>query len=128
MSGGSQGGSPGLVDLMVRGGTIVDGTGNPRFRGDVGVKAGAIVGVGDLSAVRAAQVLDASHLLVAPGFIDIHSHSDFTLLVDARAQSSIGQGVTTEVIGNCGHGCAPIPFNDQAINALQQADARCAKK
>ncbi len=93
---------------MVRGGTIVDGTGNPRFRGDVGVKAGAIVGVGDLSAVRAARVLDASDLLVAPGFIDIHSHSDFTLLVDARAQSSIGQGVTTEVIGNCGHGCAPI--------------------
>lgn len=108
MNGTRRKASPGPVDLMVRGGTVVDGTGNPRFRADVGVKSGAIVAVGDLSAIRAARVLDASHLLVAPGFIDIHSHSDFTLLVDARAQSSIGQGVTTEVIGNCGHGCAPI--------------------
>jgi N-acyl-D-aspartate/D-glutamate deacylase len=100
--------SLGPVDLMVRGGTVVDGTGNPRYRADVGVTSGTIVGMGDLSTIRAARVLDASHLLVAPGLIDIHSHSDFTLLVDARAQSSIGQGVTTEVIGNCGHGCAPI--------------------
>ena len=54
------------------------------------------------------RVLEAAGLWVAPGFIDIHSHSDFTLLADPRAMSSIAQGVTLEVVGNCGHGCAPL--------------------
>ncbi len=96
------------MDLIIRGGTVVDGTGRPRFRADVGVADGMIAEVGDLSTAGAAQILDADGLVVAPGFIDIHSHSDFTLIVDPRAQSSISQGVTTEVIGNCGHGCAPM--------------------
>ncbi len=87
---------------------VVDGTGAPRFKADVGVQDGSIVAIGDLGDVESARRLDATGLLVAPGFIDIHSHSDFTLLVDPRAQSQIFQGVTTEVIGNCGHGCAPL--------------------
>jgi N-acyl-D-aspartate/D-glutamate deacylase len=74
----------------------------------VGVEGGKIAALGDLSSAAAAQELDASGLLVTPGFIDIHSHSDFTLLMDPRAQSSVAQGVTTELIGNCGHGCAPV--------------------
>jgi len=96
------------LDCVVRGGHVVDGTGVPAFAADVGVAGGRIVAVGDLGAVDARRVLDAAGHLVVPGFIDIHSHSDFTLLVDSRAQSAIAQGVTTEVIGNCGHGCAPI--------------------
>jgi N-acyl-D-amino-acid deacylase len=97
-----------LLDVVVRNGTVVDGTGAPRFAADVGVQDGKIASVGDLSKVAAAQELDASDLIVAPGIIDIHSHSDFTLLVDPRAQSSVAQGVTTELVGNCGHGCAPV--------------------
>lgn len=96
------------LDLVVRGGTLVDGTGAPARRADVGVRAGRIVAVGDLAHVEAAPWLEATGLVVAPGFIDVHSHSDFTLLVDPRAQSAIAQGVTTEVVGNCGHGCAPL--------------------
>ncbi len=87
---------------------MVDGTGSPGTQADVGVRHGQIKVVGDLSAVEAGRRLNAIGQVVAPGFIDIHSHSDFTLLVDPRAFSSISQGVTTEVIGNCGHGCAPI--------------------
>ena len=97
-----------MLDLLIRGGTVVDGSGRPGFRADVGVSGGRVVAIGDLDAREAARVLDAGELCVAPGFVDIHSHSDFTLLVDPRAQSAIAQGVTTELIGNCGHGCAPI--------------------
>ena len=87
---------------------MVDGTGASGTQADVGVLNGQISVIGDLSAVEAGRRLNATGQVVAPGFIDIHSHSDFTLLVDPRAFSSISQGVTTEVIGNCGHGCAPI--------------------
>lgn len=96
------------MDLIIRGGEVVDGSVRARFRADVGIRDGKIVAVGDLGAAQAPSVLDAAGAIVAPGFIDVHSHSDFTLLVDPRAQSSIFQGVTTEVIGNCGHGCAPL--------------------
>jgi N-acyl-D-amino-acid deacylase len=102
------------VDLIIRNGQIVDGSGRPRFRGDVGVRDGKIVAVGNLAEVSAARTIDATGQVVAPGFVDVHSHSDFTLLVDPRAQSSIYQGVTTEVIGNCGHGCAPLAAPGEA--------------
>jgi len=101
-----------MLDLVVHGGTVVDGTGGPRFRADVGIEDGRIVAIGGLGDTEPARLLDATGLLVAPGFIDIHSHSDFTLLVDPRAQSQIFQGVTTELVGNCGHGCAPITDPD----------------
>ncbi|TMH60139.1 MAG: D-aminoacylase [Betaproteobacteria bacterium] len=94
------------MDLVIRGGTILDGTGTAPRVADVAVKNGRIAAIGKLKA-NGAQI-DASGLAVAPGFIDIHSHSDYTLLVDPRAVSAITQGVTLEVIGNCGFGCAPI--------------------
>ncbi len=97
-----------MVDLLIQGGTVVDGTGGPPFRADVAIEAGRIVDVGPIEGPVGVPVLDARGLVVAPGFIDIHSHSDFTLVVDPRAVSSITQGVTLEVVGNCGHGCAPI--------------------
>ena len=96
------------TDLIIIGGTIVDGTGGEPFRGDVTIRNGRITEIGTFPKREGVPTLDASGLVVAPGFIDIHSHSDFTLLMDPRAQSSVAQGVTTELIGNCGHGCAPV--------------------
>ena len=107
-----------MIEVLVRGGVIVDGSGAPGRQADVGVGSGKIVAVGDLSHVEGARALDATGLIVAPGFIDIHSHSDFTLLVDPRAQSAIAQGVTTEVIGNCGHGCAPISDPERFVGNI----------
>ena len=102
-----------MLDLVIHGGAIANGTGSPRFKADVGIENGVIVVIGNLADAISAHKLDAAESIVAPGFIDIHSHSDFTLLVDSRAQSSISQGVTTELIGNCGHGCAPITEPDR---------------
>jgi len=96
-----------LFDLILQGGQVIDGTGSEPFNADVGILAGEIIAIGDLSDSDGPSV-DCSGSVVTPGFIDIHSHSDFTLLVDPRARSQVAQGVTTEVIGNCGHGCAPI--------------------
>ncbi len=96
-------------EVVLRGGTIVDGSGAPGVRGDVGIRGDRIVAIApDLTAAGSARFVDASGCVVAPGFIDIHSHSDLTLVIDPTAASAIAQGVTTEVVGNCGHGCAPI--------------------
>ena len=95
-------------DVVIAGGTIVDGTGANRFAGDVGIRNGRIAKIGDLKNVPATRRLDASGLIVAPGFIDIHTHSDRTLLSDGLAQSAIRQGATTHVIGNCGSSPAPV--------------------
>ncbi len=108
-----------MIDLLITNGTILDGTGAPPFGADVLIENGRItdiIPVASTDSTDASRIthhvsrftLDADRLFVTPGLIDIHSHSDFTLLVDPRAVSSITQGVTLEVIGNCGHGCAPI--------------------
>ena len=94
--------------ILVANGTIVDGTGREPFVGDLLVRDGRIAEIGKLQPPPDAVMIDASGLVVSPGFIDIHSHSDFTLFNDPRGVSSITQGVTLEVVGNCGHGCAPI--------------------
>jgi len=95
-------------DLLIIGGRIIDGTGNPWFKADIGIKNGKIVAMGKLRKIDAKQIISAEDLVVCPGFIDIHSHSDFTLLVNPKAESKIRQGVTTEVIGNCGSSAAPL--------------------
>lgn len=99
------------LDLVIAGGTVIDGTGAPRRRADVGVAGGRIVAIGDLSASAPDSVvrIDATGLTVAPGWVDLHSHSDFTLLSDGRARSKVAQGVTTEINGNCGMGGVPLP-------------------
>jgi N-acyl-D-amino-acid deacylase len=91
---------PQPFDVLIRGGKIVDGTGNPWFEGDVAIRGDRIEAVGPLAAETTAhRVIDARGLIVAPGFVDMHSHSDMTLLEDGSAQSKIRQGVTTEVLG-----------------------------
>lgn len=96
-----------MLDLVIRGGTVVDGTGKPARRADVGIHGGRIVEIGDLGTRAAADVLEARDYTVLPGFVDIHTHSDLSLLSDGRARSAIGQGVTTEIVGNCGLGVFP---------------------
>src|SRR5262245_45339867 len=86
-------------DLLIRNGRIVDGSGNPWFHGDVAVRGDRVAAVGRVPPGAARREIDAKGLVVAPGFIDMHSHSDFVLLEDGDAQSKIRQGVTTEVLG-----------------------------
>lgn len=100
-------------EVILRRGTLIDGTGRPRVLADMGIDAGRIVELGDLSGATAAEDIDVAGLAVCPGLIDVHSHSDFTLLIDGRAQSALAQGVTTELVGNCGHGCSPMGDSPQ---------------
>jgi N-acyl-D-aspartate/D-glutamate deacylase len=87
-------------DLVIRNGRVVDGTGNPWFRGDLAIRGDRIIALGQITAdAPARRVIDASGKIVAPGFIDIHSHSDWVLFEDGGAPSKIRQGVTTEVLG-----------------------------
>ena len=105
-------------DLVVRGGTVLDGTGGPAVEADVRISRGRIASIGRYPSPEDATEIDATGLFVAPSFIDIHSHSDFTLLVDPRAVSAVSQGVTLEVVGNCGYGCAPIVDPSLAREAI----------
>ncbi len=89
-------------DLIVRGGEVVDGTGQPPRRADVGVVGDRITAIGDLAAERAGRVIDATGLMVAPGFIDVQGQSGTTLLADGNAESHLRQGITTEIIGEGG--------------------------
>jgi dihydroorotase/N-acyl-D-amino-acid deacylase len=86
-------------DVVIRGGQLVDGTGSPRVAGDLAIANGRIVAVGRVPDAPALRVIDARGLVVAPGFIDLHTHSDLTLLADGTAQSKVRQGVTLDVIG-----------------------------
>ncbi len=95
-------------DAVVRNGRLLDGTGMPWTLRDVGVRRGKIVRVGRLGRGRADLEIDAQGKYVAPGFIDIHTHSDVGLLVEPTAEAAVRQGVTTQVIGNCGDSPAPI--------------------
>lgn len=104
-------------DLLIQNGRILDGTGNPWYRADIGIIEGRIEAIGDLKREPADEKIDAKGLTVSPGFIDIHSHSDFTVLIDRRVESKIRQGVTTEVVGNCGTSAAPM---NAAVKAYRQ--------
>ena len=115
-------------DLLIRGAEIYDGTGQDSKICDLGVKGARIVALGKLAG-EASRVIDGRGLTLSPGFIDIHSHSDYHLLISPNAESKIHQGVTTEIGGNCGYSAAPI-WGDVALQRqkeyleFHQLDAR----
>ncbi len=101
-------------DVLIRGGRIADGTGNPLYIGDLGIRGGKIAGLGRLEGKTAARVIDAANLTVSPGFIDIHNHSDFTIVRDGDAQSMIRQGVTSMILGEGGSAAPSQRWKDFA--------------
>jgi len=92
-----------MVDLLIKNGQLVDGTGASSVKMDVAISDGKIVEIAPLLVLDSDKIIDASGLVVCPGFVDIHSHTDATIIVNPRAESKIRQGVTTEVVGNLWH-------------------------
>jgi dihydroorotase/N-acyl-D-amino-acid deacylase len=91
--------APAKYDVLIVGGHVVDGTGNPWYSADVGIKDGVIADIGKLAGATATQTIDAKGMVVTPGYIDLHTHSDMALLADGNAESKIRQGVTLDVLG-----------------------------
>ncbi|MFN8004693.1 MAG: amidohydrolase family protein, partial [Acidobacteriota bacterium] len=101
-------------DLLIRNGRVVDGTGNPSYLADVGIRDGRIAAIGRLAERKATRTIDAAGLVVAPGFIDIHNHSDDTILEDGNAESMVRQGVTTMIFGEGGSAAPSDKWKDFA--------------
>lgn len=108
-----------MFDQIIRNGTVLDGSGSPRRRADVGIRGMKIIAVDDLSGAKAAEEIDAAGKMVAPGFIDIHSHADFILPFLPTADSKVHQGITLEVTGNCGDSFAPLSV-DMRVEANEE--------
>ena len=115
-----------MFDILIQGGSVIDGSSAPAFTADVAITGERIVAVGALHDAQAALTLNAHGMVVAPGFIDIHTHSDFTLLVDGSADSQVCQGVTTEVIGQCGFSAAPMGAAADASHLIGHVEAGVA--
>lgn len=115
-----QKGCEAVFDLLIKNGRIMDGTGNPWFYGDVAIKDNKIQKIGSIDTSLASDIIDAKGLVVAPGFVEIHSHADFVLPLDEHPkilEPLVRQGVTTIVVGNCGY--SPAPANSQTIELLK---------
>src|SRR5438270_6523867 len=102
-----------VFDLILSGGRMMDGTGAPWFRADVGIRGDAIAAVGDLSRAKARRRIELHELAVAPGFIDLLGQSELNALIDPREESKVRQGITTELTGE---GISPAPMNDAWIH------------
>ncbi len=116
-------------DVLIQGGEVIDGTRRPRYRADVGIRATRIVALGDLAGAVADRVVDASGKIVAPGFIDAHSHDDQALLLQPQMPFKLSQGVTAVVTGNCGISAAPLHPGTPVpapLNLLSDAATRFA--
>ena len=108
-----------MFETVITGGTIVDGTGTKAIHCDVGIKDGKITAIGKLENAETARKISAKDCVVAPGFIDVHTHSDASIQIDSRSESQIRQGITTELVGLCGYGFAPC--TDQTREVLINA-------
>lgn len=106
-----------LLDLVFENARIVDGTGNAWFRGDVGIQQGRIAKVAPHISDNASRRIDAADAILAPGFIDVHSHSDFSLFWDPGIRYKLTQGITTEICGNCG--ISGFPVSDRTLTRMQ---------
>jgi len=95
-------------DLIIRGASILDGTGGPAWKADIGLKGDTIMALGRISPEQGRRVIEAEDMCVSPGFIDIHTHSDSSILAYPEAESRVYQGITTELTGNCGGSAAPL--------------------
>jgi len=114
---------PGRYDLLIRGGTVIDGTSAPRYAADVAIERGRVAAIGELSGARAGTEIDATGKIVAPGFIDAHTHDDRLLLSAPDMAPKASQGVTTVVAGNCGISLAPAPKGMRPVPPLDLLDA-----
>ena len=101
-------------DILFAGGEVIDGTGAERVRADMAVTGDRISAIGDLSDMQAGRKIDATGRIVAPGFIDVHTHDDNLLFRDADMTPKTSQGVTTVVVGNCGVSLAPLVLGGAA--------------
>ncbi len=97
-----------MTDLVITGGDVIDGSGAPRRRADVAIRDGRIAAIGDIGHPAGVKVIDARGRAISPGFIDIHSHSDESVLINSALESALHQGVTCVVAGNCGGASAPV--------------------
>ncbi|MDI6707056.1 MAG: D-aminoacylase [Bacillota bacterium] len=107
-----------MFDIVIKGGKILDGSGGKAYRADIGIKNEIICEIGSEIDTGCADLIHADGYTVCPGFIDIHSHSDFSLIHNPRAESKVMQGVTTEIVGNCGF--SPGPVNPSRFDELMQ--------
>jgi N-acyl-D-amino-acid deacylase len=113
-----------IYDVVVRGGTVYDGSGAPGVRADVALRGDRIAAIGTIIE-RGATELDATGLALAPGFIDVHSHDDFAVLLDPAMACKVMQGVTTDIVGNCGSGVVPFAAGLRRFRRLHpDADPR----
>jgi N-acyl-D-amino-acid deacylase len=104
-------------EIVLANGRILDGCGNPWFWGDLGIRRGRIAEVAPIGTLEGTENIDTGGRFVAPGFIDVHTHSDLSILVNRRAESAVRQGVTTQIIGNCG--MSPAPVNEDRLAEMK---------
>lgn len=97
-----------MKDIVIRGGKVVNGSGNPWFRSDIAIKDGKIVKIGILGDIEAKRVIDAKDLVVTPGFVDMHTHSDSGVFLNPKADNTVHMGVTLIVFPSCGSGLFPL--------------------
>jgi N-acyl-D-amino-acid deacylase len=115
-----------MFDLVLANGRILDGCGNPWFWGDVAIQGGRIAQVAPAGTLQGEKTIDVGGRFVAPGFIDIHTHSDLSILVNRRAESAVRQGATTHVIGNCG--MSPAPVDDGHLAEMRRYWGRISEQ
>ncbi len=114
------------LDIVLANGKIIDGCGSPWFWGDLGIRAGRVAAIAPAGTLAGRQIYDVEGRFVAPGFVDVHTHSDLSLLVNRRAESAVRQGATTHIIGNCG--MSPAPVADDRLAEMRRYWGRIADR